>query len=43
VEIISALKFKRSEVDQAVFYQRDVGKEILIIVLIEGALGLVMV
>jgi len=28
------LKFTRSEVDQAVFYRKDVGKGILIIVLV---------
>jgi hypothetical protein len=34
VEIMTALKFMRGEVDQAVFYRRDVGKGILIIVLV---------
>ena len=31
---MSELKFTRSEVDQAVFYRRDIGKGILIIVLV---------
>jgi len=34
VGFMTDLKFARSKVDQAVFYQRDVGKGILIIVLV---------
>ena len=34
VEIMTKLKFERSEVDQVVFYQRDVEKGILIIILV---------
>ena len=34
VEIMTILKFTRSEVDQAVFYRRDAGKGVLIIVLV---------
>ncbi len=34
VDIMTKLKFERSEVDQAVFYRRDVGKGILIIILV---------
>ncbi len=34
VEIMTALKFSRSEVDQAVFYQRDKGMNLLIIILV---------
>jgi len=34
VDIMTALKFVRSEVDQAVFYRRDEGRGILIIVLV---------
>jgi hypothetical protein len=34
VDIMTKLKFSRSEVDQAVFYQRDEGRNLLIIILV---------
>jgi hypothetical protein len=34
VEIMMKLTFSRSEVDQAVFYRRDIGRNLLIIVLV---------